>query len=180
MLGALNEGRRNGPISLRSAASSMSPSVRGDSEEEEQGQQEGQQQEEEEEEEKEEAKEEEEEEEEEEEVVVVGGRGTEEEKEKEKEEEEGAKSDADVEEIDLGDPQVGLVEGAGEVETPGAGWADEDSGDLEAEFEQALMSEAEQERREEGRVAEIDGIKGGNEILPPRAVEESSEESEEE
>ncbi len=126
----LNEGgMRSGPISLRSAASSMSPSLRGDSD-----------------------------------------------KGEDSEEDEEGKSNADVEEIDLGDGGVNVVsnDAAGEeVETPGNGW-DDDSGDLEAEFEQALMSEAEQDRRN-GEM-----VNGVSETAPQRAVEESSEESEEE
>ena len=134
VLGALNEGgRSSGPISLRSAASSMSPSLRGDSDDDE---------------------------------------------------EEEAKSNADVEEIDLGDGHVsdeseeGVEEeevdgdGDGDVETPGAGWEDV-SGELEAEFEQALMSEAEQDR------ANGNGMNGAV-VETQRVVEESSEESEEE
>jgi len=134
VLSKLNEGgMRSGPISLRSAASSMSPSLRGDSDNEKEGEEE------------------------------------------EEEEDEESKSNADVEEIDLGDGGVDFVNhgaAGGEVETPGNGW-DDDSGDLEAEFEQALMSEAEQDRRN----GEVNGVSG---TVPDRVVEESSEESEEE
>lgn len=83
MLGALNEGgRSSGPISLRSAASSMSPSLRGDSDDDEE------------------------------------------------EEREEARSNVDVEEIDLGDGHVSEeseeggeeeVYGDMDVETPGEG-----------------------------------------------------------
>jgi hypothetical protein len=103
-------------------------------------------------------------------------------------EEEEAKSNADVEEIDLGDGHVsdeseeGVDEeevdgdGDGDVETPGAGWEDA-SGELEAEFEQALMSEAEQDRANgNGRVNGMNGVQ----VETQRVVEESSEESEEE
>ena len=140
VLGALNEGgRSSGPISLRSAASSMSPSLRGDSDDDEE------------------------------------------------EEREEAKSNADVEEIDLGDGHVSeeSEEGGEEevdedgdvaVETPGGGWEDA-SGELEAEFEQALMSEAEQDRANgNGRINGMNGVEPERE----RVVEESSEESEEE
>ncbi|KAK3170674.1 hypothetical protein OEA41_002756 [Lepraria neglecta] len=140
VLGALNEGgRSSGPISLRSAASSMSPSLRGDSDDDEE------------------------------------------------EEREEAKSNADVEEIDLGDGHVSEeseeggeeeVDGDGDVavETPGGGWED-GNGELEAEFEQALMSEAEQDRANgNGRINGMNGVEPERE----RVVEESSEESEEE
>lgn len=138
VLGALNEGgRSSGPISLRSAASSMSPSLRGDSDDDEE------------------------------------------------EEREEARSNVDVEEIDLGDGHVSEeseeggeeeVYGDMDVETPGGGWED-GSGELEAEFEQALMSEAEQDRAiGNGRINEMNGVEPERE----RVIEESSEESEEE
>lgn len=142
VLGKLNEGgMRSGPISLRSAASSMSPSLRGASGDE---------------------------------------NDDEEDDQDEDEDEDESRSNADVEEIDLGDGGVDFVsQGAAgeEVETPGNGW-DDDSGDLEAEFEQALMSEAEQDQR----IANMNGemVNGANGTAPQRVVEESSEESEEE
>ncbi|KAK4697237.1 hypothetical protein P7C71_g808, partial [Lecanoromycetidae sp. Uapishka_2] len=140
VLGKLNEGgMRSGPISLRSAASSMSPSLRGDSGDEKE----------------------------------VNG------DEEEEEEKEESRSNADVEEIDLGDGVDFVSQGAAgeEVETPGNGW-DDDSGDLEAEFEQALMSEAEQDQR--NALMNGEALNGINGVAPQRMVEESSEESEEE
>jgi len=137
-LGVLNEpGRGSGPISLRSAASSMSPSLRGDSD-------------------------------------VEADR----------------RSNADVEEIDLGDGEIDVdsQEAVGEgVETPGiASEDDEDAFDpFAAELEQGLiaeaMSEAEQEEnggvRLSGEFAQANGVNGE---VEQRAVQESSEESEEE
>lgn len=133
----LNEGFRGGsePRSLRSVASSMSPSVRGNSSDEENG---------------------------------------------------DRKSNADVEEIDLGDgtlefesrgaPQPG-------AETPGNGWDDEDEADLlEKELEQELERQAEQDAGDR-RVNGINGINvtnGVNGTHTHRVMEESSEESEEE
>jgi len=137
-LGVLNEGgRRSGPISLRSAASSMSPSLRGDSD------------------------------------IEADQR-----------------SNADVEEIDLGDGRIDVeTQGAvGEdVETPGiASEDDEDAFDpFAAELEQGLiaeaMSEAEQEENGGVRInedyAQANGVNGE---VERRVIEESSEESEEE
>ncbi|MCJ1457632.1 hypothetical protein MMC28_008000 [Mycoblastus sanguinarius] len=155
VLGALNEGGRgSGPISLRSAASSMSPSIRGGSDEEIDG-----------------------------------------------------KSNADVEELELGNETLefedeGAVdEDAADEEaadenaadedaadedaadedavTPGTGWEDAE-GDLEAELEQALENQEEEDGRVEINVsgAHINGVNNGTESA--RVVEESSEESEEE
>lgn len=137
-LGVLNEGGRGrGPISLRSAASSMSPSLRGDSDNET-----------------------------------------------------DKRSNADVEEIDLGDEgmDVESQEAVGEeVETPGVGSEDdEDAYDpFAAELEQGLiaeaMSEAEQEENGGIRInGEYVQANGTNGVVEHRVVEESSEESEEE
>ena len=134
VLGALNEGgRSSGPISLRSAASSMSPSLRGDSDFEEE-----------------------------------------------------KRSNADVEEIDLGD-------GDGDIESPEsmieeaevpdmASEEDEESfaAQLENQFMAEAMSEAEQEEQGgisiNGSYGQSNGINGAVEHV----VSESSEESEEE
>lgn len=127
-LAGLNEGFRGGsePRSLRSVASSMSPSVRGDASDEEN---------------------------------------------------EDRKSNADVEEIDLGDGTLVFEShGAAEqdVETPGNGWDDEDEGDLlEQELEQELERQADQDAGD-GRANGVNGA------YTNRVVEESSEESEEE
>ena len=96
------------------------------------------------------------------------------------------KSNADVEEIDLG---AGTLEiesrGAAEQEadTPGNGWDDEDEADLlEKELEQELERQAEQDagdRRVNG-INGINGINGVNGTHTNRIIEESSEESEEE
>lgn len=133
-LAGLNEGFRGGsePRSLRSVASSMSPSVREDTSDEENG---------------------------------------------------DSKSNADVEEIDLGD---GTLEseshGAAEqeVETPGNGWDDEDEGDmLEKELEQELERQADRDAGH-GRANGANGTNGVNGTYTNRVLEESSEESEEE
>lgn len=132
VLSKLNEGgMRSGPISLRSAASSISASLNNSDEEEEDDEDEG-------------------------------------------------RSNADVEEIDLGDTGVAFVSQSAvgeEVETPGNGWGD-DSGDLEAEFEQALMSEAEQDQRNADLNGDLTNRFHGT--APQTVMEESSEESEEE
>ena len=121
-LGVLNgEGgvRRGGPMSMRSAASSMSPSVKGESADD--------------------------------------------------------KSDADVEEIDLGDPKMedddggsnGVVEeAAGLGITNGDGWDEDNTADLEAELEKAMQANDEQEQQQQ-------------QPPPQTVVDESSEESEE-
>ena len=133
-LAGLNEGFRGGsePRSLRSVASSMSPSVRGDSSDEENG---------------------------------------------------DNKSNADVEEIDLGDGTLEFEsQGAPqqEAETPGNGWDDEDEVDLlEKELEQELERQADQDAGH-GGVNVANGTNGGNGTYTNRMVEESSEESEEE
>ena len=133
---ALNEGGRgSGPTSLRSAASSMSPSLHGASDDG---------------------------------------------KEEDNIDGEESQSNADVEEIDLGDRGMdtpGDDARGEEVATPGNGW-DDDSGDLEAEFEQALMSEAEQDRRNGDDNEDPMSVTNG--APPPMAIDESSEESEEE
>ncbi len=133
-LAGLNEGLRGGsePRSLRSVASSMSPSVRGDTSDEENG---------------------------------------------------DRKSNADVEEIDLGDGTLDL-ESHGpaepEAETPGNGWDDEDEVDLlEKELEQELERQADQDAGGL-RVNGVNGANGANGTYTNRVVEESSEESEEE
>lgn len=134
-LGALNEGgRSSGPISLRSAASSMSPSVHADSD------------------------------------IEVDKR-----------------SNADVEEIDLGDGEND-VESQGadaeEVGTPGMA-SDEDEDSFAAQLEHQLIAEAmsEAEQNEQGAV-KVNGDYGhGNGLngaMEHRVTEESSEESEEE
>lgn len=88
------------------------------------------------------------------------------------------KSNADVEEIDLGDGAV-EVESRGaaeqEVETPGNGWDDDDDM-LEKELEQELERQADQDAGD-GRVNGANGVNG---TYTNRVVEESSEESEEE
>ena len=137
-LEGLNKGFRGGsePRSLRSMASSMSPSVRGGSSDEEKG---------------------------------------------------DRKSNADVEEIDLGDGALecespGAVEQA--AETPGNGWDEESEEDLlekllEKELEQELERQAHQDAGH-GRVNGTNGVNGMNGTYTNRLVEESSEESEEE
>lgn len=136
-LNMLNEGgRRSGPISLRSAASSMSPSLRGDSDNEA-----------------------------------------------------DKRSNADVEEIDLGDggAEDEDHEPVGDVETPGVASEDDDDAfdPFAAELEQGLIAEAmsEAEQEENGGVRLNDGYaqsNGVHETAQQRVVEESSEESEEE
>ncbi len=137
-LDVLNEGGRgNGPISLRSAASSMSPSLRGDSD------------------------------------IEADNR-----------------SNADVEEIDLGDGGLDVeTKGAigDEIETPGIASEDDDDAfdPFAAELEQGLiaeaMSEAEQEENGGVRVdADYAQANGVNREAERRVVDESSEESEEE
>lgn len=134
VLGALNEGgRSSGPISLRSAASSRSPSLKGDSSSDEDEQ-----------------------------------------------------SNADVEEIDLGNGEINIIgheAPGGEVETPGTGWDDADEIDVAAELEQELERQAEQEESEgagtNGHDLEINGMSGAQQMLE-ESSEESSEESEEE
>lgn len=131
-LAGLNEGFRGGsePRSLRSVASSMSPSVRGDTSDEENG---------------------------------------------------DRKSNADVEEIDLGDGTLGSesrVAAEQGVETPGNGWDDDDDM-LEQELEQELERQADQDAGNE-RVNGVNGANGVNGTYTNRVVEESSEESEEE
>lgn len=130
-LAGLNEGFRGGsePRSLRSVASSMSPSIRGDTSDEEN---------------------------------------------------EDRKSNADVEEIDLGDGNLEF-ESHGpaeqEVETPGSGWDDEDD-PFERELEQELERQADQDagNRKVNGANDANGVNGTyNSVL-----EESSEESEEE
>ena len=133
-LAGLNEGFRGSsePRSLRSVASSMSPSVRGDTSDEE----------------------------------IVD-----------------SKSNADVEEIDLGDGTVDFESNGAaeqEVETPGNGWDDEDEGDLlEKELEQELERQADEDAGDK-RVNGANGANGVNGTYTNRVVEESSEESEEE
>ena len=133
-LAGLNEGFRGGsePRSLRSVASSMSPSLRGDSSDEEK---------------------------------------------------EDRRSNADVEEIDLG---TGTLESEShvavkqEAETPGNGWDDEDVEDLlEKELEQELERQADQDAGHR-RVNGTNGANGVSSTYTNRVVEESSEESEEE
>lgn len=136
-LAGLNEGFRGGsePRSLRSVASSMSPSVRGDASDDEDAE---------------------------------------------------SKSNADVEEIDLGDGTLDIEShGAAqqEVETPENGWDDEDEADmLEKELEQELERQADQDAGER-RVNGVNGANGANGVngtyTTNRPVE-SSEESEEE
>lgn len=99
------------------------------------------------------------------------------------EEKEDSKSNADVEEIDLGD---GTLEFESPVvveqvaETPGNGWDDEDEEDLlEKELEQELERQAHQDAGH-GRVNGTNGANGVNGTYTNRLVEESSEESEEE
>ncbi|KAL9063290.1 MAG: hypothetical protein Q9161_009548 [Pseudevernia consocians] len=93
---------------------------------------------------------------------------------KEDDENGDSKSNADVEEIDLGDGTLefeshGTAEQ--ETETPGNGWDDEEEVDLfEKELEQELERQADQDAGD-GRV------NGANN---PNGVNESSEESEEE
>ena len=134
-LASLNEGFRGGsePRSLRSVASSMSPSARGDNSDEEK--------------------------------------------------EEG-KSNADVEEIDLGDGTLELESHAAveqEAETPGNGWDDDDDEVdlLEKELEQELERQADQDA-DNGRVNGANVVNSVNGVYTNRVVEESSEESEEE
>ncbi|KAF6239288.1 hypothetical protein HO173_002549 [Letharia columbiana] len=133
-LAGLNEGFRGGsePRSLRSVASSMSPSIQGDTSDEENG---------------------------------------------------DRKSNADVEEIDLGEGTLEFEShGAAEqeVETPGNGWDDEDEVDLlEQELEQELERQADQDAGNR-RVNGANGVNGVNGTYTNRVVEESSEESEEE
>lgn len=135
-LAGLNEGFRGGsePRSLRSVASSMSPSVRGDSSDDENGE---------------------------------------------------SKSNADVEEIDLGNGTLDLEShGAAqqEVQTPGNGWDDEDEVDmLEKELEQELERQADQDAGER-RVNGANGANGANGVngTYTNRLVESSEESEEE
>ena len=133
-LAGLNEGFRGSsePRSLRSVASSMSPSVRGDNSDEESG---------------------------------------------------DRKSNADVEEIDLGNGTLEFEShGAAEQgpETPGNGWDDEDEEDLlEKELEQELERQAHQDAGN-ARVNGVNGANGVNGTYNNRVVEESSEESEEE
>lgn len=133
-LAGLNEGFRGGsePRSLRSVASSMSPSVRGDTSDDEN---------------------------------------------------EGRKSNADVEEIDIGNGTLepeshGAVKQ--EAETLGNGWDDEDEVDLlEKELEQELERQADQDAGH-GMVNGANGANGVNGTYTNRVLEESSEESEEE
>ena len=93
------------------------------------------------------------------------------------------KSNADVEEIDLGDGTLEFEsQGAAEqeVETPGNGWDDEDEADLlEKELEQELERQADQDAGER-RVNGVNSANGVNGTYTNRVVEESSEESEEE
>lgn len=83
------------------------------------------------------------------------------------------KSDADVEEIDLGEPKMddddggsnGVVEeAAGLGITNGDGWDEDNTADLEAELEKAMQANDEQEQQQQA---------------PQAVVDESSEESEE-
>ena len=90
------------------------------------------------------------------------------------------KSNADVEEIDLGDGAV-EVESRGaaeqEVETPGNGWDDDDDMlEMEKELEQELKRQADQDAGDR----RVNGANGVNGTYTNRLVEESSEESEEE
>ena len=133
-LAGLNEGFRGSsePRSLRSVASSMSPSVRGDTSDEDN---------------------------------------------------ENRKSDADVEEIDLGN---GILESeshgatAQDADPPADGWDDEDEVDLlEKELEQELERQADQDAGN-GIVSGSNGANGVNGTYVHRVEEESSEESEEE
>lgn len=93
------------------------------------------------------------------------------------------KSNADVEEIDLGDGTLEFespvaVEQA--AETPGNGWDDEDEGDLlEKELEQELERQAHQDAGN-GRVNGTNGANSMNGTYSNGVLEESSEESEEE
>lgn len=135
-LGVLNEGgRSSGPISLRSAASSMSPSLRGDSDNEVE-----------------------------------------------------KRSNADVEEIDLGDGGVEVESqsvGGEKVETPGVEEEEDVDDPFAAELEQRMIEEAmsEVEQEEHGGVmvngsgGQVNGMDG---VEMNRMIEESSEESEEE
>ena len=133
-LAGLNAGLRGSsePRSLRSVASSMSPSVRDDESDEENG---------------------------------------------------DRKSNADVEEIDLGNGTLEIQsDGAGEqeAETPGNGWDDEDEVDLlEKELEQELERQAHQDAGN-ARVNGVNDASGVNGTYNNRVLEESSEESEEE
>ena len=133
-LAGLNEGFRGGsePRSLRSVASSMSPSVRGNNSDEEG---------------------------------------------------EERKSNADVEEIDLGGGTLELESHEAaeqEVETPGNGWDDDDEGDLlEKELEQELERQADQDA-DNGRANDANVVNSVNGVYTNRVLEESSEESEEE
>ena len=134
VLGALNEGgRSSGPISLRSAASSMSPSLRGESD------------------------------------VEVDKR-----------------SNADVEEIDLGDERVDVESEEArneEIQIPDI-TSEEDvdifAAQLENQFMAEAMSEAEQEEQGainiDGSYAQSNGVNG----VAEHVESESSEESEEE
>ena len=99
------------------------------------------------------------------------------------EEKEDRKSNADVEEIDLG---TGTLESEShvaakqEAETPGNGWDDEDVEDLlEKELEQELERQADQDA-DHGRANGTNGANGVSAPYTNRVVEESSEESEEE
>lgn len=98
-------------------------------------------------------------------------------------ENEDRKSNADVEEIDLGDGTLEFEShGAAEqeVETPGNGWDDEDEEDLLTKvLEQELERQADQdaENRRVNGVTETNGVNG---TYNNRVLEESSEESEEE
>ena len=142
-LGRLNEGFRGGsePRSLRSVASSMSPSIRGGD---------------------------------------TSG-----------DEDEDGKSNADVEEIDLGNGTLEAIESHGpaepereaEAEAPVVnGWDDEDEVGLalEEELEKELERQADQDAggvRLSGAHGSVNGVNG---TYANRIVEESSEESEEE
>ena len=99
------------------------------------------------------------------------------------EEGEERKSNADVEEIDLGDGTLELESHEAaqhDVETPGNGWDDDDEGDLlEKELEQELERQADQDA-DKGRVNGANAVTSVNGVYTNRMVEESSEESEEE
>lgn len=102
------------------------------------------------------------------------------------EEDADRKSNADVEEIDLGDRALEVEShDAAEkvVETPGNGWDDEDEVDLlEKELEQELERQADQDAGN-GTVNGVNGVNGANDVngtYTNRVLEESSEESEEE
>ena len=99
------------------------------------------------------------------------------------EEIEDRKSNADIEEIDLGDGALEF-ESHGpaeqEPEPPVNGWDDEDEVDLlEKELEQELERQADQDAGGV-RVNGVNGANGVNGLYNHTLVEESSEESEEE